>query len=218
MRRLKIALAAAIAFGMFMLVMLIIFSFTTGDSIGMTLGIDAVFALALFALIYLFKKLIRSIQATSAKMPMNAVAPKNIFVPQEVPVEVNAQVINEVPPQVTYEAPPYVAQEPIINEVPRQAINNVPYYAAQEPINRRDGHEIDYVTVISSHTKTKSGSAVARGVVGSALLGPVGLLAAAGAKKNEFVTLVIHYKNGKTKTKRVNTKSYEFRKYARFIQ
>jgi len=79
-------------------------------------------------------------------------------------------------------------------------------------------YEIDYVVLAGQESRTKTGSAVARGAVGGALLGPVGLLAAAGAKKNTDVAMVIHYKSGRTENKTVKFNSKDFKKYAKYIR
>ena len=78
--------------------------------------------------------------------------------------------------------------------------------------------KVDYVLIAHSSERTKAGSAITRGVVGNALLGPVGLLAAASAKKNGFLDLIIHYKNGHVATKRVKVNSAEYKEFARYIR
>lgn len=77
---------------------------------------------------------------------------------------------------------------------------------------------IDYVVITGSESKTSTGSAITRGAVGGALLGPVGMLAAAGAKKNSFVELVVRYKSGRTETVKVKFDSKEFKNYAKYIR
>lgn len=77
---------------------------------------------------------------------------------------------------------------------------------------------LDYVLIAGQESKTSASSAVARGAVGSALLGPVGLLAAAGAKKNTDVTLVLHYKSSRTETKTVKLNSKEFKKLTPYMK
>lgn len=76
---------------------------------------------------------------------------------------------------------------------------------------------IESVIVAGQESRTSTGSAVARGAVGGALLGPVGLLAAAGAKKNTDVTLVIRYQSGRAVTKTVKLKSKDFKRYSKYI-
>ncbi len=78
--------------------------------------------------------------------------------------------------------------------------------------------QVDFVLIANSTSRTKAGSAIARGVVGGALLGPVGLLAAASAKKNGYLDLIIHYKSGRVATRRVKVNSSEYRSLAPYIQ
>lgn len=83
---------------------------------------------------------------------------------------------------------------------------------------RRNDREIDHVVIAGSESKTSTSSAITRGAVGGALLGPVGMLAAAGAKKNSFVELVVRYKSGRTETVKVKFDSKEFKNYAKYIR
>ena len=81
------------------------------------------------------------------------------------------------------------------------------------------GYQIDSVMIAGQESRTKTGSAIGRGAVGGALLGPLGMVAgAAGAKKNTTVTLIIRYKSGRTETKAVKLNSSEFKKYAKYIK
>lgn len=77
---------------------------------------------------------------------------------------------------------------------------------------------IDYVVIAGSESKTNTGSAIARGVVGEAMLGRVGILAAAGAKKDSIIGLVVRYKSGRTETVKVKFDSKEFKRYAKYIK
>jgi hypothetical protein len=77
---------------------------------------------------------------------------------------------------------------------------------------------LDYVLIAGQESRTSGSSAIARGAVGHAVLGPVGLLAAAGAKKKTDVTLVLHYKSGRTETKTVKLNSSEFKKLAPYMK
>ena len=84
---------------------------------------------------------------------------------------------------------------------------------------RWDNYTIDQVMIAGQESRTKTGSAIGRGAVGGALLGPLGMVAgAAGAKKNTTVTLIIRYKSGRTETKAVKLNSSEFKKYAKYIK
>ncbi|MBQ9211077.1 MAG: hypothetical protein IJ153_05715 [Clostridia bacterium] len=81
------------------------------------------------------------------------------------------------------------------------------------------GNQVDSVMIAGQESRTKTGSAIGRGAVGGALLGPLGMVAgAAGAKKNTTVTLIIRYKSGRTETKAVKLNSSEFKKYAKYIK
>lgn len=70
--------------------------------------------------------------------------------------------------------------------------------------------EIVRVHIIGGHSQMKAGSAIARGLIGSALLGPAGLLAGASAKRKSMVTLLVFYSNGNSTTVEVNVHSAEF--------
>lgn len=85
------------------------------------------------------------------------------------------------------------------------------------PANSSSKDEISHVIVVGGHARTKAGSAVGRGMVGSAVLGPVGLLFGLSAKKKEYVTLLVHYKSGKNETVRVKVGSVLFNVYAPYI-
>ena len=81
------------------------------------------------------------------------------------------------------------------------------------------GNQVDSVMIAGQESRTKTGSAIGRGAVGGALLGPLGMVAgAAGAKKNTTVTQIIRYKSGRTETKAVKLNSSEFKKYAKYIK
>lgn len=77
---------------------------------------------------------------------------------------------------------------------------------------------IDYVVIAGSESKINTGSAIARGAVGGAMLGRVGILAAAGAKKDSIIGLVVRYKSGRTETVKVKFDSKEFKRYAKYIK
>ena len=56
---------------------------------------------------------------------------------------------------------------------------------------------VDSYEVIGEESSTSASSAVARGAVGAALLGPVGIAAALSAKKKGMYTVAIQFKDGK---------------------
>lgn len=56
---------------------------------------------------------------------------------------------------------------------------------------------IESYEVVSEENYGMAGSAVARGAVGAALLGPVGIAAAASAKKKGLTMIAVQFKDGK---------------------
>lgn len=75
-------------------------------------------------------------------------------------------------------------------------------------------------TIIVSQDSTKSATSIAgRGIIGEALLGPVGLLAGGlSAKSNNRTTFQIIYNNGKQETKTVDNDSSEFKEYCKYLK
>ena len=62
------------------------------------------------------------------------------------------------------------------------------------PINKST---VDSYELIGEETQTSATSAVARGAIGAALLGPVGIAAALSAKQKGLHTVAIQFKDGK---------------------
>lgn len=60
-----------------------------------------------------------------------------------------------------------------------------------------DKEAVEAYEVIDEEKKTSATSAVGRGLVGSFVLGPVGLLAGLSAKKKGVYTVAIQFKDGK---------------------
>lgn len=68
-----------------------------------------------------------------------------------------------------------------------------------------DGHpeykiikkNISSYEIISNENKLKTSSAIGRGLVGTALLGPVGLLAGMSAKRKNEITIALYWIDGK---------------------
>jgi hypothetical protein len=60
-----------------------------------------------------------------------------------------------------------------------------------------DKNTVDSYEVIGEESQTSATSAVARGALGAALLGPVGMAAALSAKKKGLYTVAIQFKDGK---------------------
>lgn len=57
--------------------------------------------------------------------------------------------------------------------------------------------------------RTSGTSGIIRGAVGSAILGPVGLLAAVGAKKKNIYTIVVSWKDGSKSVLALDAKNYQ---------
>ena len=72
-----------------------------------------------------------------------------------------------------------------------------------------DKYEIDSYDVITEETTKSAASGVARGAVGAALLGPVGLLAGMSAKNKGVYTIAIRFKDGKKSLIEVDEKIYK---------
>lgn len=72
-----------------------------------------------------------------------------------------------------------------------------------------DGNIISNYEVIEDDRRISAMSAVGRGAIGGLLLGPVGLLAAASAKKKGNHVLILKYKDGDSSLVSVDTKVYK---------
>lgn len=76
-------------------------------------------------------------------------------------------------------------------------------------INISKANVESYEIITDDHRKSAS-SGIARGLVGGALLGPVGMLAGSLSAKNKGVyQLAIHFKDGKRSLLEVNDKIYK---------
>lgn len=60
-----------------------------------------------------------------------------------------------------------------------------------------DSSTIDQIEVVDEDAQKSMGSAVARGAVGSLLLGPIGVVAAATAKTKGVHVVAVQFKDGK---------------------
>ena len=79
--------------------------------------------------------------------------------------------------------------------------------------------EIDYTIIVGGDSRKSVGSSVARGTIGGALLGPVGLVGGALSGKNKSkTTFTIVYKSGRREVKTVDNNSWEFDKYAKYVK
>lgn len=65
-----------------------------------------------------------------------------------------------------------------------------------------------YELITDEHRKSAA-SGISRGLVGGALLGPVGLLAGLSAKKKGTYTVAVRFKDGKQSLLEVNDKIYK---------
>ena len=72
-----------------------------------------------------------------------------------------------------------------------------------------DKFSIDVYDVITEDTRKSAASGIARGAVGAALLGPVGMLAGLSAKNKSTVTIAIRFKDGKNSLIEVDEKIYK---------
>lgn len=68
---------------------------------------------------------------------------------------------------------------------------------------------VDYYEVVDSERSISGTSVIGRGALGGLLLGPVGLLAAATAKKKGIHTIAIQFKDGKKSVIEVDEKIYK---------
>lgn len=78
---------------------------------------------------------------------------------------------------------------------------------------------IDYTIIVSEDSKKSLSSAVARGAIGGALLGPVGLVGGAISGKNKAkTTFTVVYKSGRREILTVDNDSSDFAIYARYLK
>lgn len=72
-----------------------------------------------------------------------------------------------------------------------------------------DKFGVDSCDVITEDTRKSAASGIARGAVGAALLGPVGLLAGLSAKNKSTVTVAVRFKDGKNSLLEMDDKVYK---------
>lgn len=69
---------------------------------------------------------------------------------------------------------------------------------------------VESVEVVSEESRKSAASGVARGLVGGALLGPVGMLAGGLSAKNKgTITLAVEFKDGKKSLMEIDDKIYK---------
>lgn len=91
-------------------------------------------------------------------------------------------------------------------------------YDKQKEQQRLD-NTIDYTIIVGEDSKKSLGSAVTRGVIGGALLGPVGMVGGAISGKNKAkTTFTVVYKSGRREVITVDNDSSDFGIYARYIK
>lgn len=72
-----------------------------------------------------------------------------------------------------------------------------------------DKFGVESYDVVTEDTRKSAASGVARGAVGAALLGPVGMLAGLSAKNKSTVTIAVRFKDGKNSLLEVDEKIYK---------
>ena len=72
-----------------------------------------------------------------------------------------------------------------------------------------DKFGVDSYDVITEDTRKSAASGIAKGAVGAALLGPVGLLAGLSAKNKSTVTVAVRFKDGKNSLLEMDEKVYK---------
>lgn len=72
-----------------------------------------------------------------------------------------------------------------------------------------DGSTVEKIEVVDSDKQKSGGSAIARAAIGNFFLGPIGLLAAAGAKNKNIITITIDFKDGRRSLAEVDQEIYQ---------
>jgi len=72
-----------------------------------------------------------------------------------------------------------------------------------------DKFGIDTYEVITEETQKSAVSGIARGAVGAALLGPIGMLAGVSAKNKSTYTIAVRFKDGKNSLIEIDEKLYK---------
>ena len=87
-----------------------------------------------------------------------------------------------------------------------------------EKENSQD-YMIDYTIFVSTETKKSAGSALARGIVGGTIAGPVGMLVGVvSGNNNAKTTFTVVYKDGSRSVVTVDNNSKEFELYAEHLK
>ena len=80
-----------------------------------------------------------------------------------------------------------------------------------------DPKGIKRTIIVSQSSRKKASSVIGRGLIGGAILGPVGLLAGASAKSKETTTFQVIYNSGKQETVTVKNGSWLFKEYCKYL-
>ena len=72
-----------------------------------------------------------------------------------------------------------------------------------------DRFNIEAYEVLDEKSKTSTTSAVGRAAIGTALFGPIGIVASLGAKKKGIHQVAIQFKDGKRSLIELNDKAYK---------
>lgn len=80
-----------------------------------------------------------------------------------------------------------------------------------------DPKGIKRTIIVSQSSRKKASSIIGRGLIGGAILGPVGLLAGASAKSKETTTFQVIYNSGKQETVTVKNGSWLFKEYCKYL-
>lgn len=84
--------------------------------------------------------------------------------------------------------------------------------------NRKDT-TIASVSIVGEDSRKRTASAVGRGLVGGALLGPLGTIAGvASAKNKKETTFKVTYESGRVEVVTCKNKSPEYKKYAKNLK
>ncbi len=111
----------------------------------------------------------------------------------------------------------------IVDKQEQERIQNLSDDEKQEYYRKKEQEQldntIDYTIIVSENSKKSLGSAVTRGAIGGALLGPVGLVGGAISGKNKSeTTFTVVYKSGRREVITVDNKSSDFAIYAKYIK
>lgn len=74
------------------------------------------------------------------------------------------------------------------------------------------------VMIVGHDSRKKATSVIGRGIVGGALLGPVGLLAGASGKNKNKTTFLIIYNNGKRETITTKNNGFLYKKLIQYVE